>query len=339
MESKAGTPNKNKKTLIALGAFAIGLVAVLAYNPLDYEYQAGPLPETFDAYLAERLTASEAAGVRPDNEERLVRYAPKTEYAILFIHGFGASRAEGELVIDQIGEEFQANTYYMRLPGHGTDKERHAAVKYTDYIDATEAAFAMMSKLGEKIIISGSSTGALLAAYLAAQHPDEVHAIILGSPLFEFKDPTSAIFTLPGGMLIVNGAFGEIRDANWGEDPEKRKQPGYEDYWLTTQYYSALQPLAELRKYIVQDHILGRITTPSLLLYYYKDEERQDQVVDVQGNLEHFASFGKLQGGAHPESRAVAVADGNHILMSEYVRTDKELILNSIRDFLRALEK
>lgn len=337
MESRA----RNPKTLLALGAFALALIGVLAYNPLDHEYQPGPAPASFDAFLKQKLEASTAAQVRPNNEERLVRYAPatqKTEYAILFIHGFGASRAEGEAVIDQIASEFQANTYYMRLPGHGTDKERHAAVEYSDYIDAAEEAFAMTQKLGEKIIVSGSSTGALLAAYLASEHPDEVHAAILSSPLLEFKDPNAFIFTMPGGMLLIDVVFGEIRDASWGEDPENRKREGYEDYWLTSQYYSALKPLGQLREYVVQDHRIGRITSPSLLLYYYKDEENQDQVVDVQGNLEHFANFGNLNGGAHPENRAVAIADGNHVLMSKYVRGDKAAVLTAIREFLRAIE-
>lgn len=332
---------RNKKSLLALGAFALALIGVLAYNPLDYEFQARPLPETFDLFLNQKLAASKAAGVRANNEERLVRYAPapqKTKYAILFIHGFGSSRAEGEMVLDQVSREFQANTYYMRLPGHGADKEAHGAVQYTDYIDATEEAFAMMSHLGEKIIVSGSSTGGLLAAYLASRYPDQVHATIMGSPLFEFKNPTSALFTMPGGMLLVNTLYGDIRDAGWGPDPENRKHENYEDYWLTTQYYRALKPLGELRKYIVQDHKIGGITSPALLFYYYKDEQHQDPVVDVAGNLEHFANFGSRVGGAHPNNRAVAIADGSHVLLSKYVRTNKEPVLVNIREFLQSLE-
>ena len=330
------------KYLAGLGVFAVALIGILAYNPLNYVYHAdGPPAATFDEFLNQKLAASKAVGARPANEERLVRFsAPgeKTKLAILYIHGFGASRGEGEAVVDVIAKEFQANTYYMRLPGHGANKEDHARTQYTDYIDAVEEAFAMMPQLGERTIIIGASTGGLLGTYLASKYPDRVYALIMASPFYEFKDPASAIFTIPGGMLVVNAAFGEIRDAGWPVEPENRKQPGYEDHWLTTQYYSALKPLAELRKYIVDDDTFGRITSPSLMLYYYKDETHQDESVDVAAMLAAFAKFGTLNGGANPNNQAVAIADGNHILLSEFVRTDKTLILNSIRDFLHPLE-
>lgn len=336
----------SRRRLIALAVFAVVLIGIQLYDPLQYKYTPGQAvstasaPVSFEKYYNQRLAESRAVGVRPGNEERLVRAAPgKTEYAILFIHGFGASRAEGEAVFDQLGRELGANVYYARLRGHGANAEDHASVEFGDYLNTVEDAMAMMPQLGEKIIVGGSSTGALLAAYLAARHPETVYATIMSSPLFEFKDPKSAAFTLPGGMLLINTLFGEVRDANWSSDPEKRKQPGYEDYWLVTQYYSALRPLGELREYIIRDHFIGAITRPSLLLYYYADEERQDQVVDVAGNLEHFAQFGHLKGGGHSANRAVAIADGNHILMSEYVRTDKKLILQAVRDFLKAIQE
>ncbi|MEO1224073.1 MAG: hypothetical protein AAFX92_07575, partial [Pseudomonadota bacterium] len=57
---------------------------------------------------------------------RLADKSENLDGVLLYIHGFGASRGEGEYVFDRVAEKYRANTYYMRLPGHGTNKEDHA---------------------------------------------------------------------------------------------------------------------------------------------------------------------------------------------------------------------
>ncbi len=329
--------NRNYIRLSALGVLVVALAAYLLYDPLPYEYEPQPLPDTFEEFLQQKLEASEAAGTREFNEEKLIRYAPKTEYAVLYIHGFGASRGEGEYVFDRVAEKLQANTYYMRLPGHGTNKEDHANTTYKDYLDSVEEAFAMMPKLGDRILIGGCSTGATLATYLASKYPERVAGLILVSPFYEFRDPTtSTIAGMPGGETIITTVMGEVRDARWPEDdPENRKVEGYDGRWLTEQYYSAVVRLNALRAYVAKDHIYGRIIAPTLMLYYYKDEEHQDTVVSVEAMLAALAKFGELQEqGPHPLNRAVAVEDANHIMISEFVRTDKDFIMQTINAFL-----
>ena len=50
--------------------------------------------------------------------------------------------------------------------------------------------------------------------------------------------------------------------------------------------------------------------------------------------------FAKTNGGhPHPLSQKVAIADGNHILLSQYVRTDKQKIMNELQRFLHAVLK
>ena len=72
---------------------------------------------------------------------------------------------------------------------------------------------------------------------------------------------------------------------------------------------------------------------PLALLYYYADPRHQDSVVSVPAMRDYFA---RTNGGhPHPLSRQVAIADGNHILLSQYVRTDKKTILEELRRFLQ----
>ena len=68
-----------------------------------------PMLETIadpDAWLAVRVAEESVLGVWPHALPRIHRTVEgKSETAILFIHGWGGSRAEGELVVDQIAEE------------------------------------------------------------------------------------------------------------------------------------------------------------------------------------------------------------------------------------------
>ena len=318
--------------------------AVLAYGAAAFQarpsYQYNPqVPDgPFETFLSGRLAESRARGARPGNDERLLRLSPgRTAWAFLFIHGFGASRAEGELVVDPLAREFRANTYYLRLPGHGTNTADHAATKFPDYLRATEDALFAMSKLGDRTIVFGSSTGALIATYLASKHPDRVSGLVLASPFYKFADPVGNVLpALPGGIQLAEAIYGVDRDAGWGKDPEKRRVDGYEDHWLVKQKLRALVPVNDLRRFITRDSVYEKVTAPALVLYYYRDAEHQDTVVDVEAIRYAFSMFGRRD-KPNPLNRLVAVADGNHILLSRYVRTDKPFIMQETRRFLKSV--
>jgi len=251
---------------------------------------------------------------------------------ILFVHGFGASRAEGEAVVDPLAAELGATVYYTRLPGHGGAMATQAATRAEEYFARLEEDFHRLRPLGEKVVLIGSSTGGLLCLWLAARHPDDVAALVLASPLLAFADPLTFLLSRQVGMSIIEAVYGEIRDASWHTDPEGRKQPGYEDHWLVQQRFRAVLPIDGLRRTIAVDETVGAVRAPLLLLYYYADPQHQDTVVSVPAMRAYFA---KTNGGhPHPLSRQVAIADGNHILLSQYVRTDKKQILAESQRFL-----
>lgn len=328
---------------IALAVLIILLAAAgIFLMPRSLSYTPAPPPDEVDreggvdALAARKIAAAEAEGVRPGNAERLVRHAPgRTPVAILYIHGYGASRANGEATIAPLAEAMGANTWYLRLPGHGTGPEQmdqHAEVTFDQYLDEALLGLAIARQLGERVVIAGSSTGGLLATWLAAQHPDQVDALILGSPFYAFVDPLAVMMDTPIGVPLAEALFGDVRDANWEDE---RKVEGYEDRWLVEQRYQAVQNLANLRRYAVSDELFAAVRAPALLLYYYADEDRQDSVASVPAMLDAFAKFNG--GSPAAGSRAVAIEDGNHILLSGYVRTDKATIQLEIQRFLAGL--
>lgn len=330
--------SRKTKLLLVLGSSIVLGLAIIPRK--GYHYQEKPLPASFDEFHRSRLEAGEKLKARPGCEDRLVRYAPRTEYVILYIHGFGACRAEGEEVIDRIHTRLKANTYYLRLPGHGTNIEDHAAVKYSDYLDAVEDAVRMMPQLGDRLVLVGTSMGGLLAANAAASHPSSTHALILASPFFEFYRQEGNIAAYPGGTLLAQAVVGgKMRDVRKKPgDTADTRVDGFENFWYDYQYVSALESLARLKREISGDSLYGRITSPALMLYYYRDEENQDKAASVKEMLEGFHRFGQFS-KPHPLNRAAAVKNGDHILFSRWVKADHDFAEKQIVAFLADLDE
>src|SRR5690348_93971 len=62
--------------------------------------------------------------VRPGNQAQIVwadSTMKKTEYAIVYLHGFFASQMEGDPVHRDFAKEFGCNLYLARLADHGID--------------------------------------------------------------------------------------------------------------------------------------------------------------------------------------------------------------------------
>lgn len=315
----------------------VAALAPLGLSPRPLEHTlATPEIGDVDAWAEARVARSRALGVRQGDEERLVRRTSgRSPVSVLYVHGFGASRAEGEAVVDPMAEALGANTLYLRLPGHGLDDpDAHAAPDFGDYLDEVEEGFQAARLLGDRVLVVGTSLGGLLSTWLAARHPDEVAGLILASPFFAFRDPMAAVLLhRPIAPPLIRALYGEDRSAAWTEDPEHRKQEGYERHWTIDQRYAAVFDLAALRRYIAKKETFEAVRAPVLLFYYYRDAEHQDEAASVAAMTAAFEDMGG-KGGRHEQSRLVQVADGSHVLFSAYVRTDKALIQSEIQGFL-----
>lgn len=322
-----------KKKIVLAVLLIVAVAYTLHYNFCipSYEYTETSLPARFDEFYAQRLAQSASLHARPGNEERLVRYAPgKTPVALLYIHGYGASRAEGEYILDKIAAKLKANTYYLRLPGHGTNKEDHKNATPKDHLDTAITALRMMDKLGEKTIVVGTSMGGLIATYLAANYPDKMSGVVLVSPFYNFPSAVARLVNhYPVFKLFVT--LNPIRVSSSEVPPE---EDNWTKYWYREQYFISAKQLIGLSRMIARDEVFEKITTPVLLLYHYKDENHQDDTASVPHMKHAFERFGKAK-TPHPLNRAVAIADGAHVLMSKYSKTDEKVIVQETVDFIR----
>ncbi len=338
----SATPRPLRRRLLQGAAVllaTLGVVAAGALIPLPAPTPAVPevaVPDDFSVWFGARLAASEAAGAWPVATERVVRNrAGKADVVFVYVHGFGATRGEGEHVVDLLAREWSANAYYVRLPGHGTNMDDHAAATHEAYLQTVAEALAAAELLGDKTVLVGTSTGALLATWAAATYPDRVDGLILASPFYDYRD--SYVKYLAGSLLgvpLVKLVSGDVRDAGWRSDPEGRVGPNYNQHWLTQQRFEAIARLEEVRRVAGRPDLFPKVVAPALVFVHYADEQHRDGVINIDAARTAYARFNG--GTPQPASRLVDVADGSHVLFSEHIRTDKDTIVAACREFLRA---
>ena len=170
--------------------------------------------DILDSYLAR--SESRVSGIRNGCEKQIVWYDNKRrqrDVAIVYIHGFSASRMETWPLCDRLAEALGANLFYTRLTGHGQDGDALATATVEDWMDDGMEAVAIGQRLGKKVILVGTSTGGTLAAWLAAQPSVAalIHRLILLSPNFFPKNPLAAAALWPPTLRFFESFFGSWR--------------------------------------------------------------------------------------------------------------------------------
>ncbi|MEJ1239400.1 alpha/beta hydrolase [Chryseolinea sp. T2] len=286
-----------------------------------------------DADGLERYVANEEANhkLKPDNNAVIIwndSARVKTKYSVVYLHGFSASRMEGDPVHRDFAKKFGMNLYLARLSDHGVDTTE-ALLQFTpDRLwESGKNALQIGKQLGEKVILMGTSTGASLALMLAAQYPDDVYALINLSPNIEINNGAAFVANNPWGLKISRLVMGGNYNNTGGSEDEAK-------YWNTRYRLEAVGQLQELLETSMNDKLFRRVKQPSLTLYYYKDEENQDRTVRVDAILR----MEKELGTPDDLKEAIAIPTaGGHVLGSSVVSKDIPAVEAAIEKF--AIEK
>ena len=170
--------------------------------------------DILDSYIAK--SESRVSGIRNGCEKKIVWYDNKRrqhDIAIVYIHGFSASRMETWPLCNRLAEALGANLFYTRLTGHGQNGNALATATVEDWMNDGMEAVTIGKRLGKKVILVGTSTGGTLAAWLAAQPTvaARIHRLILLSPNFFPKNPLAAAALWPPTLRFFEGFFGSWR--------------------------------------------------------------------------------------------------------------------------------
>lgn len=280
--------------------------------------------------------------VKPNNEARIVWYNPAgdsaagkaadsmphtvTDYSIVYLHGFSASQEEGAPIHTNIAKEFGCNLYLSRLAEHGLDTtEPMINLTPEKYWESAKEALAIGKQIGKKVILMGTSTGGTNALQLAAAYPGDVAAVVLLSPNIAIHDPNAWILNNHWGLQVAR----LVKGSHYVTADDSR--PIYKQYWYHQYPLEAAVELQELLETTMTKETFEKVKQPVLLLYYYLDEQHQDNVVSVPAMLKMYDELGTPTN--LKEKQAIPAA-GDHVIGSYIKSKDLLSVQTAIENYM-----
>jgi hypothetical protein len=119
----------------------------------------------------------------------------------------------------------------------------------------------------------------------------------------------------------MNKLIGAFMPVIINRTPVPKKEDNWTCYWYREQKMEALEQVVSMRNLVAKNSVFRKVSQPVLMLYYYRDKENQDTTASASQMRKAFAEFGKMV-KRDPRSRAVPVVNGQHVLLSKYVKSD-----------------
>lgn len=194
----------------------------------------------------------------------------QTDVAIVYLHGFSASRQELSPLVERLADRIQANVFYTRLQGHGRSDDAMAEGTVAGWQQDTLEAYRIGQLLGKEVIVIGTSTGATLATWLNTQEiANNMAANILISPNYGVQNSSASMMKWRLGLWLaklINGDYHSFTPMN----------EFHGRYWTERYPLDAIVPMLEL-----VDEVSGlnkaSIQTPQLMIY-----SPTDKVIEIE---------------------------------------------------------
>ena len=281
------------------------------------------IPEDIELYLSE--TEQRFPDLKPGTKKAIIWANPaqkvETPVAVVYLHGFSATRHEVAPLSELVAAQLGGNLYYGRLTGHGRSDDAMAEATVNAWINDAVEAVAIGERLGEEVVLIASSTGATLFTWLAANGhlSPEISALILLSPNFGPANPTSEILLWPWGEQIVRLVQGPYRE--W--EPVNDQ---HAEFWTFRYPVAALLPVMGTVK-LVRESDLATVQQPLLMLYTTRDTSVNPQKIE--------AAFGQF--GSQPKELMAVTTEhaGGHVLAGDILSpSTTEPLAQTIVNFL-----
>ncbi|UAJ13294.1 alpha/beta hydrolase [Aquirufa lenticrescens] len=273
--------------------------------------------------------------LKPGNEARIVwadsAQPKKTKIVFMYVHGFSASPMEGDPLHREVAKKFGANLLLARVAGHGVpdSDSTYATVTADEYYQSVENYYAIAKKLGDEVVVLGTSFGGAMSLVLAANHP-EIKALMLYGPCIAIKDPNATLLDNPWGLQMAH----LITGSDYRDIPVMA--PRHAENWSLHYRLEGVVAVQNFLTHAMNKEVFEKVKMPVFLGYYYKDEEHQDNVVSVDAMKVMFEQLGTpaslKKSEAFPNS-------GNHVITSNLLGKLTDKPIASSEAFLRDVVK
>jgi esterase/lipase len=260
-----------------------GVLFALGPRP-SYEIRHEPveLPADLDSWLAQ--SEARFTDLRPDSDKRIYWADParktRTDYAVVYIHGFSSNRMETRPLADEVARNLGANLFYTRLTGHGRSEDAMGEITLSAWFHDALEAYEIGRRLGDKVVVIGTSTGGGLATLLAVRpEAKDLHALVLISPNYGVQQWNAPLLLWPWGEQLAKIVVGEYR--TWEASNARQAQ-----HWTMRYPVRALIPMMQTVELL--DRLdFATLRVPTLVFY-----AKRDKLVDAQAVERRFAEIG-----------------------------------------------
>lgn len=295
----------------ALAAITIAALASWPSTP-DLRLEVPVIDAAPDGWLAARETLVDAEhGIFAATEKRVRWQVGKagrqTDIAVVYLHGFSATRQETAPVSQRLADALGANLFETRLAGHGLKSSKLVGVSAEDWLADTAEAVAIGRRIGKRIILIGTSTGATLALAAAAARPEDIAALVLISPNLALRDDSSEAMLWPGGRLLTRLMLGPTH--SWEANNAMQAR-----FWTTEYPTAAIVEVMRLVKAV--RHSMPLALQQPLLSFI----SRQDDVINVERTL---AGLGEISAPAKKIVEIETQQPGHHVLAGDILAPQK----------------
>lgn len=289
------------------------------------------LPEDVGQYVAEQEAAVD--DLRPGTEKTVVwadsTARATTPIALVYVHGFTASRGEVHPLVETLGARLGANRYYTRLTGHGRDADAMGEATLNDWLNDTYEAYRIGQRLGERVVLVGTSMGGALVTWLTAQEDIDPWATVVISPAYGLYDAEAQqtlirLSNWPWAERLLQWQLGTYNGAP-SEDPNVQR------YWTSRYRSDALLPLAQLIDELEHTDF-AQIDSPVFMAY-----SPSDRVVNPTTIEERFAAWG----AARKDSLRLLQSgdEDDHVIAGQYRSPQTtERVASTILNFVQRVQ-
>lgn len=238
----------------------------------------------------------------------------RTEYSVVYLHGFTADRQEISPVAERVAQKLKANFFATRFTGHGIDADAYGEATLPLWLKDTDEAIRIGNMIGEKTIVIATSTGASLASL---SNQSTIYANMWVSPNFHPKDPLSKLVIIPWGAHIVTLIKGKYKIDPLTNKPE-----------LLTSVYVPLMLTVEA----VEKKDFSNFYTPTLIFMSTKDQTVSPEKT-FQGFQRLATPFKKLVVYDNSESKNMHLITGDNTSPNS-----NELFIEEMYRFIKSVE-
>ena len=170
--------------ILSLILLSLGLgLALYAHRNMTYDQK--------DAKLIEKAQFQEKQVTLPDHSILNYGEGPDNGEVLVLLHGQQVSWEDYAKVLGELSQRY--HIYAVDYYGHGGSSK--FPEKYSAKAIGQDLIWFIQNVIGEAVLISGHSSGGLLATWIAANAPEEVKGLLIEDAPFFATEPGRAEFT------------------------------------------------------------------------------------------------------------------------------------------------